>query len=221
MEYVKRLQRAIDYMEAHLEEDVDLARLAKEACYARSHFIWLFECATGLSPMDYLRRRRLAEAAAAIRSGADIMDTALRFRFSSQDAFTRSFRNELGLPPGMYRRTVSQLGKPQGAIHLCERGDIMKLKHLVASYSGTSRLAMERFLDDTAKAVVAEIALKPRKASAMDQEMLRELVEMKALMEERGCVRLATSVFLESDMHMVEGAVHSLSDRLASTCISC
>jgi AraC-like DNA-binding protein len=217
MEYVKRLQRTINYIEQHLEDDVSLADLATVACYSRSHFIWLFECATGLSPMEYLRKRRLSKAATAIEFGASIMDTALRFRFSSQDVFTRSFHNEFGLPPGMYRKFEGRHAEPQKEIRLHERGETMKLKHLVASYAGGARLAIEKFLDDDVKNTVSTVALSPQRASEIDMRILNELVEMRVLAQERGYARLATAVFLESDMHLIRETVQSLSNELSTT----
>jgi AraC-like DNA-binding protein len=216
MEYLKRLQRALDHVEAHLEGQIELADLARAACYSRSHFIWLFECVIGFPPMEYVRKRRLAAAAAALDAGAPIMDTALRFGFSSQDAFTRSFHDELGMPPGRYRAAGPSRRMPQTAIRLRERGESMRLRHLVASYTGGVRLEMERFLDDEAKSVVALVAAGPRKASAIEPGVLAELVAMRALAEEEGRVRLATSVFLESDMNLVRDTVDSLSARLAA-----
>ena len=217
MEYVKRLQRTIEYIEQHLEDDVSLADLATVACYSRPYFIWLFDCATGLSPMEYLRKRRLSMAASAVELGASIMDTALKYRFSSQDAFTRSFHNEFGMSPGRYRRFEGRFAKPQGEIRLHERGETMKLKHLVASYAGGARLAIEQFLDDEVKNVVSTVALSPRRASEIDVRILNELAEMRVLAEERGYARLATAVFLESDMHLIRETVRSLSEELSTT----
>ena len=54
---------------------------------------------------DYLRGRRLAFALKEVRdSEKSLLDIALAYGFSSQEAFTRAFRRAYGVPPGEYRR---------------------------------------------------------------------------------------------------------------------
>jgi AraC-like DNA-binding protein len=215
MEYIQRLQQAIDYAESHLEECLDIGALSGAACYSRSHFIWLFELATGMGPMEYVRRRRLARAAADIAAGEGIMDSALRYGFSSQDAFTRSFHDEFGIPPGKYRKTPAGSRPPLWALRLRNEGADMNLKVLVASYSGESRVAMERFLTEEVRKVVAEVAEGRLKAGQIDPEVLAELVAMRVMRVEDGKARLATSVFLEPDMNLFRETAASIGERLA------
>ena len=66
VEFLDRLQRAIDYFEENIEGEISLETTAKIACYSRSHFCWIFKAASGYSPMEYVRERRLSRAASAI-----------------------------------------------------------------------------------------------------------------------------------------------------------
>ncbi|MCM3750039.1 AraC family transcriptional regulator [Paenibacillus pasadenensis] len=92
-------------MEAHLEENLTLERIAAEAGFSAYHFHRVFRRHTGLSIGDYLRARRLSLASRLLlESDRSILDLALDCRFESQEAFTRAFKKQYGLPPGRYRK---------------------------------------------------------------------------------------------------------------------
>lgn len=90
-------------MDAHLERPVTVARIAAFAGYSAFHFNRVFAARQGASVMAYLRMRRLQHAAARIVAGDRILDVAVRFGFSSQEAFTRAFRRLYGVPPNRFR----------------------------------------------------------------------------------------------------------------------
>ena len=71
------IARAIDYIEAHLQEDISVADMAASVSYSLFHFCRMFNEATHQTPYDYMIRRRLTEAARALleRSGS-YRDTA-------------------------------------------------------------------------------------------------------------------------------------------------
>jgi AraC-like DNA-binding protein len=148
MEYLKRLQRAIDYIDSHLEGDLHIEEAAREACYSRSHFIWIFRTATGVTPMEYVRRRKLTEAAAAILSGADIADTVYRFGFSAQDVFTRSFSHQFGLPPARFRKLGGAFARFAPALRLHSEGGSMKLSYNLDCQNERSIMRVETLLTD-------------------------------------------------------------------------
>ena len=49
--------------------------LAAEAGYSPNHFLWIFHATTGQTPIEYVRQRRIIEAARAILAGDGIVDT--------------------------------------------------------------------------------------------------------------------------------------------------
>ena len=61
-QYQQGLQRALDYIENHLESRIVLEDLSAEASYSPSHFVWIFRTATGQTPIEYVRCRRMTEA---------------------------------------------------------------------------------------------------------------------------------------------------------------
>ena len=88
---------------------------ARAAGYSLYHFCRLFALAVGIPPGEYVRKRRLSEAArdlAETRKPVGII--AREFCFQSHEAFTRSFKALFGIPPERYRRATepARLMKP-------------------------------------------------------------------------------------------------------------
>jgi AraC family transcriptional regulator len=89
----RRLSRVLDYIEAHLEGDLTLDRLASIACLSRFHFARAFKAAIGQSPHQYVSAKRLERAKALLIQGdQSLVDIALSLNFSCQANFTRAFR---------------------------------------------------------------------------------------------------------------------------------
>jgi AraC family transcriptional regulator len=100
----KRLKRVLDYIDAHLADDISLDGLAAEACLSPFHFSRLFRDATGLSPNRYVTDRRVQMAQKALALDRhSLAEISLDAGFGSQDNFTRVFRKTTGLTPGQYR----------------------------------------------------------------------------------------------------------------------
>ena len=64
MDWVRTINAAIDYMEAHLKDAVTLSDIAKHVHLSAFHFQRAFSLLTGMSPAEYLRKRRLSQAGA-------------------------------------------------------------------------------------------------------------------------------------------------------------
>jgi AraC family transcriptional regulator len=101
----RRLSRVLDYIEANLEGDLTLDRLASIACLSRFHFARAFKTAMGLSPHRYVAAKRLEHAKALLGRGEQpLVDIAFALKFSCQANFTRAFHQVTGQTPGQYRR---------------------------------------------------------------------------------------------------------------------
>ena len=110
MDYTRSIQRTVAYIEAHLGDALTLDRLSAEAGFSKYHFLRVFKRETGTGLWDHIQGRRLSEAARLLRTTEiPILDVALRFRFESQEAFTRAFKKKYSLPPGKYRRAMNRL----------------------------------------------------------------------------------------------------------------
>jgi len=99
------IERVLKLIESRLQSPLQLEELAKEACYSKFHLIRLFQELMGETVMDYVRKRRISEAGTAlIKTEEPILDIALAYQFESQEAFTRSFQQVFGMPPGKFRK---------------------------------------------------------------------------------------------------------------------
>jgi AraC family transcriptional regulator len=104
----RRLARVLDFIEANLEGDLTIDRLASIACLSQFHFARAFKAAVSLSPHRHVSDMRLERAKALLAaSDRPLVDIALALNFSCQANFTRAFRQATGRTPGQYRRDVS------------------------------------------------------------------------------------------------------------------
>jgi AraC family transcriptional regulator len=100
----RRLQRVLEFIDAHIEDDLSVATLASTACLSQFHFARVFKTATGESPHQYVSARRLEHAKVLLaQTDRTLTDISLACRFSSQGNFSRAFRRATGFPPGRYR----------------------------------------------------------------------------------------------------------------------
>jgi AraC family transcriptional regulator len=105
---LKRLARALDYIDAHYAENISLNDIAAEACLSPYHFSRLFREATGQSPHVYLTKRRVDAAKdELVRDRASMAEIAHANGFGSQTNFIRVFQKVTGSTPGRFR----QLGR--------------------------------------------------------------------------------------------------------------
>lgn len=110
MEYLRDVQRAVDYIEDHLDTDVTTADVAGVVGLSMWHFHRIFHAVTGATIVEYVRLRRLERAAQALlETKRPIVDIAFDGRFESQEAFTRAFRKSYGMPPGKFRSSGRHL----------------------------------------------------------------------------------------------------------------
>ncbi|WP_327118206.1 AraC family transcriptional regulator [Streptomyces sp. NBC_01341] len=105
-----RLNQALEHVEAHLDEPIDAAGLARIAVTSEYHFRRMFSALAGLPLSEYIRRRRLTVAGAEVLDGRrTLLDIATRYGYGSGEAFARAFRAMHGVGPGEARRTGAAL----------------------------------------------------------------------------------------------------------------
>lgn len=101
-----RIQRAIDFVEARLFDDLPLASIAAEAGSSPWHFHRQFAALTGETPAGYVWKRRLSEICRRLLETREpLVEIALSCGFESQASFTRAFTRHVGTAPGRFRRT--------------------------------------------------------------------------------------------------------------------
>ncbi len=105
MKYDKNIETAIAFIETHLNAKFKTADVAKESAYSLFHFHRIFQAATGYTLKNYIRARRLTEAARQlVDTDEKIINISFDYGFESQEAFTRAFKQVFKTTPGKYRR---------------------------------------------------------------------------------------------------------------------
>lgn len=102
------LRRAIERLRSDDDADISLAALASDAGLSRFHFCRAFKESTGLSPHNWLRRRRLDQAMTMLRDPANsVAVVAAALGYASQTAFAAAFRRLTGETPSDWRRRIA------------------------------------------------------------------------------------------------------------------
>lgn len=99
------LATVIAYIEDHLGESIRLQDLAGTVGISRFHFARLFRVSTGLSPMEFLVRKRIERAKSYLaQTDRGLCEIAASLGFCDQSHFSRSFRRYAGMTPGQFVR---------------------------------------------------------------------------------------------------------------------
>ncbi len=110
MEWLKHLSDAIAYIEEHLTDEISIEEAAGIAGCSVYYFQRLFTFAAGISLGEYIRRRRMSQAALELqRSGRRVLDVALTYGYSSPTSFNRAFQAVHGIPPAAAKNKEAPL----------------------------------------------------------------------------------------------------------------
>ncbi|MDA1477058.1 AraC family transcriptional regulator [Bacillus changyiensis] len=126
MDWLERMNNALDYIEDHLDHEIDYKKLAQAALCSEYHFSRMFSALSGISLSEYIRRRRLTLAAFELqKSDIRIVDLAVKYGYDSADSFSRAFQKTLGLKPSEARNKGIQLKAfPKISFQISIKGDI-------------------------------------------------------------------------------------------------
>lgn len=105
-EYYLRLSRALEFVEANLNNKIALSDISQFAFSSLSHFHRIFYFMTGITLKDYIRQRRLSNAGVQLlTSKKSIIDIAYEAQFESPESFNKSFKKMFQLSPRAFRNT--------------------------------------------------------------------------------------------------------------------
>ena len=100
----RQLGQILDYIDAHLEQNIKLADLAQLLDMSQFHFSRLFKQSIGTSPHQYLSQQRVERAKQLLKQTDKlIIDIALECGFSSHSHLSKQFRQLTGMTPKAYR----------------------------------------------------------------------------------------------------------------------
>ncbi|MGN7469913.1 AraC family transcriptional regulator [Brevibacillus sp. SAFN-007a] len=110
MDVLEKLNEVMDYIEEHLADEIDFKEVARVACWSEYHFKRMFSSLAGIPLSEYIRRRRLTLAAFDLKdSGMKVIDTAVKYGYSSPDSFARAFFHMHGVTPSEARASGQSL----------------------------------------------------------------------------------------------------------------
>ncbi|GKX30416.1 AraC family transcriptional regulator [Vallitalea longa] len=110
MDWLKRMNEVINYIEKNLNNEIDYSKIAKIACCPNYHFQRMFAFITEMPISEYIRYRRLTLAALELQnSKCSIIEIAQKYGYTSHSAFTRAFNDFHGVTPTSARKSGTQL----------------------------------------------------------------------------------------------------------------
>jgi AraC-like DNA-binding protein len=128
--WVQCLQKALQYIESHLTDDINIDEVAGQSYTSSSHFQLLFHLVTGLTVGEYIRNRRLSLAAQdLLQQHSKIADVAERYRYETQESFSKAFARFHGFPPSKVQRGRVKMFHPL-SIHITVQGGFQMSRRL-------------------------------------------------------------------------------------------
>ncbi len=116
-EYFKSINLAVDYINCHLNEPINLCNLSEVAHLSSYHFHRIFKAMLGESPGEYIQRLRLEKTVFRLQTTRlTLTEIAEQTGYQSPHALSKAFKKRFGMPPSVYREQPSDLSAPVEAI---------------------------------------------------------------------------------------------------------
>ncbi len=150
MDILVQLNNAVDYIETHLDTDINICKAAKIACESEDGFKRIFRSLTGMTVKEYIRKRRLSLAVDDLHRGEKAIDIAIKYGYDSTDSFRRAFMAQHGVTPTIVRNSsVSVNIYPPVSFHIKIKG-AEKMNYKIVEKEETIVHGFSRKLDVTA-----------------------------------------------------------------------
>ena len=105
MKHFEPIREALLYIDSHVAEPITMELLAERSHFSPYYFHRLFTAVVGKPLAAYIRDRRIYAACRQLTgTQKSIQEIALDCGFQSAQAFSRAFKNLIGMPPKEYRR---------------------------------------------------------------------------------------------------------------------
>lgn len=110
MNYYSQIQKAIDFIELNLKEDIDILSVVEKTHFSVTHFYRIFQAMVGDSIKNYIQKRRLSNIATElVITDKRLIDVAFEYGYNSQEVFTRAFTKAFNITPGRYHAQKSKI----------------------------------------------------------------------------------------------------------------
>ncbi|MEP6733690.1 MAG: AraC family transcriptional regulator [bacterium] len=133
LNYQDRLNRVVTHIHEHLEDDLDLNKLAEIACLSPYHWHRIYHAVYGETLAATVKRQRLHRAAGLLaNSSTPIEEVSRKSGYENLQSFTRIFRAEYGMPPAQYRREGSHAQFPLSTVEGAARSFDVEIRTVPA-----------------------------------------------------------------------------------------
>lgn len=149
MDWIKDLNKALVYIEEHIEEDIKAEDAARHVYLSSFHFQRMFSLLTGVTFGEYVRNRRLSKAGSELRDRrVKVIDLALKYGYDRPESFTKAFTRFHGVTPMGARKDGAALKSfaPLTIKVTLEGGSFMDYK--IEKKPSFDVLAMTRVVDE-------------------------------------------------------------------------
>jgi len=110
LNHISRINQILEYIETHLDTNLNLPLLADKSALSKYHFHRIFKALTGEQPLKYVEKRRLTRASYdLLHTDRRIIDIAFDFGFGSHESFSRAFKKMFLLAPSKFRKIKPEL----------------------------------------------------------------------------------------------------------------
>jgi AraC-like DNA-binding protein len=100
-----RIAKTVLYIRKHLNEAIELEKLAEISCLSKDHFIRLFKKELGTTPLQYINQKKIEKAQLLlITEELAVKEIAFQLAFDDYSYFNRLFKKTTGVTPQEYRR---------------------------------------------------------------------------------------------------------------------
>lgn len=160
------LEKVLAYVDAHIQQKINLCDLSEIARYSPFYFSRLFSEAMGMPVTGYIRVRKLQHALVSLLKGQKVLDVALLYSFDSHEGFTRSFTQLFGSTPSTVRKFLTSYTVPDVVPNISNRRLNMETTNSMDLQHNMHQLVFEVLQNslDEAKAgycTIIEVALLP------------------------------------------------------------
>lgn len=156
------IQKAVNYIDENLQEEISTEKLAEMVSLSPFYFQRLFKRLVNKPVQEYVKLRRLSEVIIKLQTGEQrILDIAFMYGFSSHASFTRAFKETYGITPEEYKKTCPMLNtviKPEISMNyvLIDEGVPLIIEDMILEIHRENLSVSERYIGFAADVTIRE-----------------------------------------------------------------
>lgn len=155
------MESVFDYIESNLTQEISITHIAKLAGCSEYNFERVFSFIMGISLSEYIRNRKMSESVADIISGERIIDTAIKYGYNSQEAFSRAFKRVHGFNPGQVKEnSYTAVVYPRAKLYFTEEEE--KMNNTMSEFILPRKPSVEQFKHRTPSPVTLNFPVSMR-----------------------------------------------------------